>query len=124
MSRPAVESTLFRARKRLGEEYDELVSGARCLRVQAIIARGGRVGRRDGQKLARHLSHCQPCRRLAAGAGVEVPVPMRRRIAAKVAGLLPLPLFLRFRRPGGDEAASALGGGNAWIANAPAFARR
>ena len=27
MSRPAVESTLFRARKRLGEEYDELASG-------------------------------------------------------------------------------------------------
>ena len=32
MSRPAVESTLFRARRRLTEEYDELVSGARCLR--------------------------------------------------------------------------------------------
>ena len=121
MSRPAVESTLFRARKRLGEEYDELASGARCLRIQAIIARGGRVGRRDGQKLARHLSHCQPCRRLAAGAGIEVPVPVRRRIAEKVAGLLPFPIFLRFRR-GGDGAATALGGGNGWMANAPTFA--
>src|ERR687894_1456589 len=29
MSRPAVERTLFRARRRLTEEYDELVSGAR-----------------------------------------------------------------------------------------------
>ena len=29
MSRPAVESTLFRARRRLTEEYDDLVSGAR-----------------------------------------------------------------------------------------------
>src|SRR5215216_4281522 len=38
MSRAAVESTLFRARKRLGEEYDDLASGARCLRIQAIIA--------------------------------------------------------------------------------------
>jgi len=38
MSRPAVESTLFRARKRLSEEYDDLASGARCLRVQDIIA--------------------------------------------------------------------------------------
>ncbi|MDP1846743.1 MAG: sigma-70 family RNA polymerase sigma factor, partial [Solirubrobacteraceae bacterium] len=37
MTRPAVESTLFRARKRLGEEYDELVSGKRCLRVQGIV---------------------------------------------------------------------------------------
>src|ERR687896_560892 len=49
MSRPAVESTLFRARKRLGEEYDELASGARCLRIQAIIADAGeaRLGLRD-----------------------------------------------------------------------------
>src|SRR4051812_1520827 len=38
MSRPSVESTLFRARKRLTEEYDELVSGQRCVRVQGIIA--------------------------------------------------------------------------------------
>src|ERR1700754_973133 len=30
MSRPAVESTLFRARRRLTEEYDDIVSGARC----------------------------------------------------------------------------------------------
>jgi RNA polymerase sigma factor (sigma-70 family) len=122
MTRPAVESTLFRARKRLGEEYDELASGARCLRIQGIIEGGGHIGRRDGQKLARHLSHCQPCRRLAARAGVEVPVPNRRRIAERVAGLLPLPAFLRFRR-GGDEAASALGGGgNAWMVHAPGFA--
>src|ERR687894_1422441 len=61
MSRPAVESTLFRARKRLGEEYDELASGARCLRVQAIIAdaAGARVWLRDQRQLARHVSHCQ-----------------------------------------------------------------
>src|ERR687890_1865071 len=38
MSRPAVESTLFRARRRLSEEYDELVSGARCMRIQSLIA--------------------------------------------------------------------------------------
>src|SRR5213078_4843006 len=42
MSRPSVESTLFRARKRLTEEYDELVSGERCLRIQGIIATAGR----------------------------------------------------------------------------------
>src|SRR3954467_2692252 len=41
LSRPAVESTLFRARRRLTEEYDELVSGARCPRSQAIIATAG-----------------------------------------------------------------------------------
>ena len=37
MSRPAVESTLFRARRRLTEEYDDIVSGARCVRIQGII---------------------------------------------------------------------------------------
>src|SRR4051794_34331302 len=37
MSRPAVESTLFRARRRLTEEYDDIVSGARCLRITQII---------------------------------------------------------------------------------------
>src|SRR5215213_9393832 len=49
MSRAAVESTLFRARKRLGEEYDELASGERCRRIQAIIAQAeeSRLGVRD-----------------------------------------------------------------------------
>ena len=69
MSRPAVESTLFRARKRLGEEYDELASGARCLRDPGDHRRRRRArgsAARDQRKLARHVSHCQPCRRLAA----------------------------------------------------------
>ena len=47
MTRPAVESTLFRARRRLTEEYEQLVTGERCQRVQAIIAdrRRGRARR-------------------------------------------------------------------------------
>ena len=119
MSRPAVESTLFRARKRLGEEYDELASGARCQRIQQIISAGdARLGLRDQRKLARHLSHCQPCRRLAARDGLDVPVPVRRRIAEKIAGLLPLPGFLRFR--GSDDATSL--GGSSWMVHMPSFA--
>ena len=39
MSRPAVESTLFRARKRLGEEYEELVT-RQALRARAAHRRG------------------------------------------------------------------------------------
>src|SRR5690242_17408120 len=60
MSRPSVESTLFRARKRLTEEYDELVSGQRCVRVQSIIAGvpAGGLGARDRRRMARHLSYC------------------------------------------------------------------
>jgi RNA polymerase sigma factor (sigma-70 family) len=102
MSRPAVESTLFRARRRLTEEYDELVSGARCLRIQSLIATAAstRLGTRESRRLARHVSHCQPCRREAMAAGLDAAilthVPLRRRAAAKVAGLLPFPLFERW----------------------------
>jgi RNA polymerase sigma factor (sigma-70 family) len=104
LTRPAVESTLFRARRRLTEEYDELVSGARCARVQAIIASAasGAVGVRDSRRLSRHLAHCQPCRREALAAGLDrgllVRRPARTRVAEKIAGLLPLPGFLRLRR--------------------------
>jgi RNA polymerase sigma factor (sigma-70 family) len=126
MSRPAVESTLFRARKRLGEEYDELASGERCLRIQGMIAdaAGVRLGVRDKRKLARHVSHCQPCRRLAAHAGLDVALPARTRVAGKIAAWLPLPAFLRARRDGGDAVAAAggSGGGHGWAAHVPAFA--
>ena len=99
MSRPSVESTLFRARKRLTEEYEELVTGARCQRIQGIIgtATGGEVGLRDQRRLARHVSHCQPCRRQARLAGLDVPVTSDRPVRQRIAAMLPLPLFLRRR---------------------------
>jgi RNA polymerase sigma factor (sigma-70 family) len=102
LSRPGVESTLFRARKRLTEEYDELVSGQRCTRIQSIIAAAGGTapGTRDARRLARHVSHCQPCRRLAMAAGLDITslprTPVRRAIE-RAAGFLPLPAFLRAR---------------------------
>src|SRR5829696_5898351 len=96
LSRPAVESTLFRARRRLSEEYDELASGQRCLRIQSIIATAtsGRLGARDSRRLARHVAHCQPCRRLALQAGFEVPA--RRGLRGRIPAWLPIPGFLRF----------------------------
>src|SRR4051794_8653323 len=102
LSRPGVESTLFRARKRLTEEYDELVSGQRCTRIQAIIVSADRAapGTRDQRRLARHVSHCQPCRRMAMAAGLDIAslprTPVRRAIE-RVAGFLPIPAFLRAR---------------------------
>ena len=119
MSRPAVESTLFRARRRLTEEYDELVSGARCRRIQCLIhtAADGAVGTRDARKLARHLAHCQPCRREAVGRGLDMGVlvkrPARARVARKVAAWLPFPALFRGRRGDGgsgcDQAAGYSG---------------
>ena len=94
LSRPAVESTLFRARRRLAQEYDELASGARCQRVQAIIssAVGGQLAPRERRRMARHVVHCESCRRHARSLGVATQ-PAQASGARKLAGLLPLPLL-------------------------------
>src|SRR5581483_7173962 len=60
MTRPVVESTLFRARRRLSEEYQELVTGKRCEHVQTVVAspstrRGRALGIREQRLIARHL---------------------------------------------------------------------
>ena len=116
MSRPAVESTLFRARRRLTEEYDDLVSGARCQRIQSLIAAAGesRLGTREARRLSRHVAHCQPCRREAMAAGLDsailTHVPLRRRAAEKVAALLPFGWFGRGR---------GAGDAGGWAAQAP-----
>jgi RNA polymerase sigma factor (sigma-70 family) len=107
MSRPTVESTLFRARRKLGKEYDELVSGRRCERVQSAIEAGGErpllsLGVRERRQVARHLSHCQPCRRLARMAGVDESFFQAPTLIGKIAALLPIPAWLRWRRSGGD----------------------
>jgi RNA polymerase sigma factor (sigma-70 family) len=118
MSRPSVESTLFRARRRLSEEYEELVSGERCRRIQAIIAGStdGRAGTRDERKMARHVSYCQPCRRAALAAGFDADaLTPKRTVREKIAALLPLPEFLRRRIAGrgADESATTSAGGHA-----------
>ena len=102
MTKPVVESTLFRARRKLGEEYEDLVTGRRCERVQAVIAHESErplrsLGIKERRLLARHLSHCQPCRRHARMAGVDESFFKTPSIAAKIAALLPLP-WLRPRR--------------------------
>ncbi len=119
MSRPSVESTLFRARRRLSEEYDELASGQRCIRVQALIgtAAEGLLGSRDARRLARHVSHCQPCRKQARAAGVDGAILARRpgrveSLGAKIAGLLPFPAFLRPRRGDSDSVLGSAGAGH------------
>ncbi len=128
MSRPAVESTLFRARRRLTEEYDELVTGARCQRVQSLIATAAetQLGTRESRRLSRHLSHCQPCRREAMVAGLDsailAHVPLRRRAAAKVAALFPFGFLGRARGGGGGDGASgtlASSSGPGWMAHVP-----
>ena len=50
LTRPAVESALFRARRRLESEYEELSEGRRCEAMAATITRiaAGRAARRGG----------------------------------------------------------------------------
>jgi RNA polymerase sigma factor (sigma-70 family) len=109
MTRQMVESSLFRARRKLSEEYEELASGQRCEQIQTAIEGGrlravGGLGIRDRRRFARHLSHCQPCRHTALMAGVDESLLKPRSIAAKIAALLPFPLA---RLPWRSKAAKA-----------------
>jgi RNA polymerase sigma factor (sigma-70 family) len=97
MSRQMVESALFRARRKLGAEYEELASGRRCQQVQTAIETGRvtsqrSLGVRERRQLSRHLAHCQPCRVAAHLAGVDDAF-VRSGVGAKIAGLLPFPLW-------------------------------
>ncbi|WCB96067.1 RNA polymerase sigma factor [Baekduia alba] len=111
MSRPSVESTLFRARRRLTEEYEELKTGERCLRIQEVIGRGveagGRLGMRDQRRLSSHVSHCHPCRRHAVMAGLDAGALARRPVRAKLGALLPIPAFIKRRWFGGGGTSDA-----------------
>jgi RNA polymerase sigma factor (sigma-70 family) len=114
LTRPAVESALFRARRRLTHEYQELVSGARCARVQRAIrsAPAGPEPVRDW-RIAMHIARCPACRAHARERGLHfVGTPPRR-----AAALLPLPALLPQGVGGGwrERLASFWGGRWEWI---------
>ena len=117
MTRPAVESTLFRARRRLTEEYDQLVTGERCVRVQQIIATAGgsALGARDRRRVARHVSYCQPCLRHARLSGMDARDLVHKPVRQKIAALLPLPAFLKERWGASPDVNASLAH---WSANA------
>jgi RNA polymerase sigma factor (sigma-70 family) len=95
MSRPVVESTLFRARRRLAEEYDELTSGRRCEFVHKMVDSGPHysLGIRDRRRIARHLAHCQSCRAHARSAGFDESILNMPSVAARIAAVLPVPIL-------------------------------
>jgi RNA polymerase sigma factor (sigma-70 family) len=122
VTRASVESTLFRARQGLRDEYGQIATGERCLRMRPVMARmaEGMGGLRDRRALARHVRGCQPCRRDAfamglGGPALEAPVTGIRGGLSRVAALLPLP-WLIHRRADGTDAASAAGGGGGSLA--------
>ena len=101
LTRPAVESALFRARRRLESEYEELSEGRRCEAMAGTIARiaAGVPRGAEEQRLARHARRCHSCRRHARELGIE-PLSALGALRQKAAALLPLPWLLR--RSGGD----------------------
>ncbi len=116
MSRFMVESSLFRARRRLSAEYNELVSGRRCEQIQTAIETHEpgvllKLGVRQRRQIARHLAHCQPCRRQARMAGLDESFFKAPTLVGKIAALLPFPL-LRWRRSASTEEDSVAASGS------------
>ena len=116
----AVESTLFRARRKLEHEYSQLDTGRRCQLMGAVIGRlaEGLESDRDRRRLDRHARRCSTCRRRSRQLGVEPMLP-RHSIVAKAAAILPLPLFLRRRVGGQDPGITAHAAGPVGAVSAP-----
>jgi RNA polymerase sigma factor (sigma-70 family) len=100
LTRPAVESILFRARRGLKGEYTEISTGARCLRVRSAMAgwSDGAGAVREQRIAMRHLRNCQSCRRDAAAMGLDglaheaaAQRGALRRVVDRAAAFLPLP---------------------------------
>ena len=102
LTRPAVESALFRARRRLESEYAELSEGRRCEAMEGTIARIAQGVQRgtEEHRLARHARRCHSCRRRARELGIE-PLSalgaLARRPRRAAAALAAAPLGRRWR---------------------------
>jgi RNA polymerase sigma factor (sigma-70 family) len=101
LTRPAVESALFRARRRLETEYAELSEGRRCEAMRQTMMRmaAGTHKGSEEHRLARHAKRCHDCRRRAREMGIE-PLTTLGTLRQKAAALLPIPWL--FRRSGDD----------------------
>jgi len=77
LTRPGVESTLFRARRRLETQFAELEAGCRCQAVRVAMGRlaEGMDVRGDRDLVRRHVRRCGACRTNARGLGVTTRPP-------------------------------------------------
>jgi RNA polymerase sigma factor (sigma-70 family) len=101
LTRPAVESALFRARRRLEAEYEEIADGRRCKAMRATLARmvAGTHRAAEEHRLARHVKRCHSCRHRTRVLGLQ-PQTATGALRQKAAALLPIPWL--FKRSGGD----------------------
>jgi RNA polymerase sigma factor (sigma-70 family) len=102
LTRPAVESALFRARRRLESEYTELSEGRRCEAMHATMVRmaAGKHRGSEEHRLARHAKRCHTCRMRAREMGLD-PLTTLGTLRKKAAALLPIPWLLRRSDDGG-----------------------
>ncbi len=125
LTRPAVESILFRARRGLKGEFAEISTGARCVRVRAAMAgwSEGLGAGRERRLAMRHLRTCQGCRREAAAMGLHgvahqaAQAGTLRRAADRAAAIIPLPLVF-FRRGAESGPGGTAAGGSSFTAQA------
>jgi RNA polymerase sigma factor (sigma-70 family) len=101
VSQSALEALIFRARRSLAEELENLVT---CDRAELALSResDGRLGRKERRRLVAHLDECASCARVAARS-------IKRRHAFKALAVLPLPFSLTlFKGAPSAYAATAL----------------
>jgi RNA polymerase sigma factor (sigma-70 family) len=100
VSLTALEGLIFRARRSLAEELENLVT---CDRAELALSRQAddRLGRKERKRLVAHLKECPSCMRIAA-------LGMKRSRAFRGLALLPLPLSLTLFK-GAPSASAAIG---------------
>ena len=100
LSTSALESLLFRARRSLAEELENVVT---CESAELAISKrlDGRLGRKERRRLAAHLHTCPTCMRLAQ-------TQTRQRRAFKGLAVLPVPIGLALFK-GAPTATAAVG---------------
>ncbi|HYK06863.1 MAG TPA: sigma-70 family RNA polymerase sigma factor [Gaiellaceae bacterium] len=100
VSQSALEALIFRARRSLAEELENLVT---CDRAEIALSRetDGRLGRKERRRLVAHIDECTSCARMAARS-------LKHRRAFKALAVLPLPFTLTFFK-GAPSAAAATG---------------
>ena len=96
----ALETLLFRARRSLADELENLVT---CQSAELAMSQGldGRLSRKERRRLKEHLDECASCARLSEMQG-------KQRRAFKGLALLPLPIALTLFK-GAPAATAAVG---------------
>ena len=100
LSTSALETLLFRARRSLADELENVVT---CDRAELGLSKqlDGRLSRKQRRRLDDHVAECPSCSRLQATQGTQ-------RRAFKGLALLPLPLSLTLFK-GAPSASAAIG---------------